>query len=68
MEERLITGKELAGRMGVSLSTVKRWTRSKLLPAGGIVRAARPARAVRYDWALIRRRLEEREGVRRERI
>lgn len=48
-EPRLLRRDELARRLGVSVSTVRRWVRLKLLTRG-VVQLDRPARTVRFDY------------------
>jgi predicted DNA-binding transcriptional regulator AlpA len=54
VEERLVYAHEVARRLGVSLSTVRRMTEDRAFPPGAVLRPRTAKhRWVRYRWSVI---------------
>jgi excisionase family DNA binding protein len=65
--ERLLRADELASRLGVSVPTIRRWVRAKVLKRGVIV-TTRPARTVRFMYSEVIADLSEEQLRRRGRL
>lgn len=66
-QERLLRADELAKRLGVSVPTVRRWVRLKVLRQGVII-TTRPARTVRFLFSAVLSDLSEEQMKRRGRL